>query len=236
MVLHVKNSYVWLVLVVALCWLTSCSTDEKNAIYLPEYGQEFVPLALNQYRDYRIDTLAYNKLQPVPLDSGHVYQRRILKKVLKDTTLYKALEVEVWQRTDTTQPWLYRKTDVEYVRFDGAYLVQEAGIKKQLLSYPFSAGTRWNINAFNADAQIAGYTLKFSTLSADSVASFVGDLDSTCLGSHHERVSFKKNVGLVYRYSYATTFVDDPLNPCAQPVVYQTRKILKWTFLRLGTL
>jgi hypothetical protein len=219
-----------------LLGLYSCKTTDKNAVYAPEFGAEFVPLKVNQYRDYVVDTLSFNKLQVINKDSGRVFQRRFVKSILKDTSLYTAYEVQVLQRTDTTQPWVYRQTDIEYVRFDGVYLVESNGVKLQWLSYPFSQGTSWNLNAFNAEAQSASYTLRYQSLSADSIATFAGIADSNCLSARREQISLKKGVGVVGRYSYSTTFYDDPLNPCALPVIYQTRNITKWSLIRFGTL
>lgn len=234
--LPVKINPILAALIVCIGYLGGCKTEDKEPIYAPQFGKEFINLALNQYRDYRVDTLRFNRLLINSLDSGFVYQRRILKKVLKDTTLYTAYEVEVVQRADTTRPWVYKQTDVEFVRFDGAYLVQEGNVRHQLLTFPFGPETRWNLNAFNPDAQTAGYTLKYRGLSADSVASFAGERDSTCLGSQYVAVRFAKKGGLQFRYSYVATFTDDPLNPCAQPVVYLTKRSIKWTLLRYGTL
>jgi hypothetical protein len=144
--------------------------------------------------------------------------------------------VEVYQRTDTLQSWRLKQLDVEFIRFDGAYVVQEGSIQKQLLAFPFAKGTSWNLNAFNNQSSQTPYTLSFKGLGVDSMAVFEGVRDSTCIGSALETVSFKRKVGLMSRYSYKAEFVNDPAALCTPPIKYQTRNITQWTLLKYGKL
>jgi hypothetical protein len=223
-------------LLVGLGFLSGCRIENKDPTYATEFGAEFIPLKVNSYRDYRVDTLNFNTLLPTELDSGHVWQRRVVRSRLDSTALYASFQIDVYQREDTASPWLLRQTDIEYLRFDGAYVVQEKGIQQQLLSFPFTNTTRWNINAFNAQSQTGAYTLLYKGLTADSIAEFEGVRDSTCLSSQIEAVSFRKRIGLVSRYSCIAQFVQNPALPCTPPVQNQTRQYRKWTLVGSGRL
>ena len=216
--------------------LNSCKTENKDPVYANQYGTEFLPINKNQYREYVVDTLSFNKLGVIMLDSGRVFQRREVVSLLDSSNLYKSFKVNVYQRNDTIQPWRFKQIDIEFVRFDGAYILQERDIQSQLLLTPFSRGTSWNINAFNTQNQSTAYTLSFLGVDGDSIARFAGVRDSTCLTSQLETVTFMKGKGLFSRYTYKASFVDDPLNPCSQPVAYQTRQYSRWTFIKSGNL
>jgi len=219
-----------------LLGMAGCSSSEKDAVLSPQYGAEFIPLETGRYIEYQVDTLNQNIL-PIPTrDTGRVFQRHVVRARLDSTSLYRSYQIDVYQRTSADKPWVVRQTNVGILRFDGIFILQEKGIQYQMLTTPFGKGSSWNLNAYNSQNQSNAYTVAFLGLDTDSVARFGGNQDSTCLSSQIETIGFRRGIGLVSRYSYHATFVDNPAAPCSLPVTYQTRQYRKWTYLGSGKL
>ena len=222
-----------LVLVIGVFVASGCHRDDRDAVLAPQYGADFIPLATGHYVDYRVDTLNQNLL-PVPTETtGSFMERHIVRDTAEKTSLQIAVHIEVYQRLDSISPWRLHRTDIAFLRFDGAYVIQENGVLTQYLTLPFTKGTGWNFNAFNSSNESA-YTMRFSQLGMDSVALFSGVLDTNCIDGRQESISYKKGIGLYARSSFKATFVQDPNNPCAFPKSYQTRQTRQWTYLGSG--
>lgn len=217
-------------------WLstTSCRQAEQDVVLAPTYGAEFAPLSVGAFWEYQFDTLERNILPVLREEAGTVFQRWTLQDTLEHTPYYTSFRLLVEQRSDTLQAYQPRRLDVMIKRFDGALVLQSDVGNAQLLQMPFTKGTGWNFRAFSVGGGATPYQIRFRGLSTGNIAQFSGSRDSTCLSSHLETVAFRQNIGLQSRYSYKATFVEDPLNPCAQPVQYQTRQIKRWTLLRSG--
>ena len=217
-------------------WLstTGCRRAEQDVVLAPTFGAEFAPLAPGTFWEYQLDTLDRNILPVLREEAGTAFQRWTLQDTLEHTPYYTSFRLLVEQRADTTRPYTPRRLDVIVRRFDGALVLQSQEGNVQLLQTPFSNGTAWNLRAFAVGGAAAPYQVRFRGLAPGNVAHFGGTRDSTCLSSQLETLAFQQNIGLQSRYSYKATFVEDPLNPCAQPVQYQTRQIKRWTLLRSG--
>ena len=214
-----------------LCLVAFGCNTPKNIDPVKEsyYGKEFFPLKEGYSWTYRVDSSAYNKL------ADDTISNTFIERIAIDSIYYKnqtdtTYLYEVYTSSDTLRRPLKRTHVYQVTVKPLKVLVVEENFPLVKLVIPFFNNQRWEGNEFN---NLNGQRPYFNVVLNDNrtVATVTEQGDSSCLGVADVRSQYEKNIGLTHYNRRIVEYVQDPLNPCAVPLVVNNKRQLNMTLL-----
>jgi hypothetical protein len=190
-----------LLLILFSAGLMSCRKESENPV--PDLGLDYYPIAVGDYRIYRLDSLFFNDFTS-KVDTFQFEVKEVVSEEYTDGSDKQRFRIERYYRKRNTEPWAI--ADVWSAYRSTQHAVQnEENLEIVKLSFPVRKGRSWNRNMFNAsESQECNYTFLDSSVSRSGL-SFEKSLRITLPGDSNlifRKFSFEeyaKGVGMTYK-------------------------------------
>ena len=210
--------------------IVSCESPENETpTKVAYYGSEFYQIEVGRSWTYKVDSSAFNKLSDSTVFDSYIQRIRIGSIFFQNETdtTYK---LEVFTSHDTiSRPLKLTHTYQLMVKPLKIILIEENFPLVKLI-VPFFNNQQWEGNEFNnLVSQKPYFRLRLNDTKTQAVVT--EQADSSCLGVSEVYSTYERNVGLSYFSRRFVEFVQDPLNPCATPLVINNERRLSMQLL-----
>ena len=219
--------FAFTVLILSL-WSCSDEIEELNI----DFGYEYFPLEVGNYRIYQVDSIIYDPLgRGVVIDSTSSQVREMVTNTLLDNTGASIYRLERHVRKTEADPWLLEKVFVQSTDERRAFQIED-NLRVIKLPFPLQAGAEWNAHVFFDSSEIivpvAGESINIykdwswevlgvnesvnlNNLSFDQVATIQLSDSENLIELRRATEQYAKGIGLVYR---EMDILDTQCNAC----------------------
>ena len=216
-------------LLIALILFACGEAENAKPASVVYYGHEYFPAKTGYSWTYTVDTSAFNKLADTTIRSSYFMRMEIDSVFFRNAT-DTTYRVNIYTTPDSAKKAFKLKKVFQLTLkpLKVIYNAENFPIVKLLI--PFYSGLKWEGNEFN-NLVNQKPSFQVSVNELEQIATVTENNDSSCLGINYSTSKYLKSVGLTLYTQRFVEFVQDPLNPCASPLVInnerkQTYKLL----------